>query len=81
MTTEQATTELGKIWMLGGFSDAAMAIERVKAQGRNWNWDACNAAMREAYAALGATAPDVAVNAIHRGEHPVQIAADKFWAK
>lgn len=80
MTTTQATTELGKIWVLGGFSPAAMAIERVKAQGNAWNWGASNAAMRDAYTALGATAPDVALTAIHRGEHPVQIAAAEFWS-
>lgn len=75
MPTEQATKELAKIWKYGGFSDAAMAIERCKAQSRAWNWGAANEAMREAYAALGAEAPEVAQTAIHCGEHPVQLAA------
>lgn len=79
MTTEQATRELGKKWRLGGCDDAAMAIERCKEESRAWRWEKANAAMREAYKALGAEAPKTSVAAIHWGEHPVQVAADEFW--
>ena len=53
---------------------AASALNRCWAESRAWNWEAANKAMRAAYRALGATAPKVAINAIHGGNHPVQIA-------
>lgn len=77
MTTEQATEKLAFIWTMGGFSDAAMAIERCKAASRAWNWDKANEAMRAAYRALGTAAPVVEMTAIHCGRHPVQVAASR----
>lgn len=75
MTTIEATLRLAWIWEMGGYSDAAMAIEQCKAQSRAWNWDKANTALGRAYAALGASAPDADVNALHTGSHPVQVAA------
>lgn len=64
--------------MHGGFCDAGMAIQRVIAQSKKWNWSRANSAMSDAYRALGVDAPVVSVNAIHKGEHPVQVAAAKI---
>lgn len=74
MTTEQATKELAKIWQYGGYGDAAMAIAKCQSHSRAWDWPGASSAMATAYADLGADAPEVPLSAIHRGEHPVQIA-------
>lgn len=79
MKTEEATEKLGHAWQYGMTDDlperAAIALYDVRAWSRAWNWKMANASMTSAYAALGAIAPKVAINAIHTGTHPVQIAA------
>lgn len=75
MTTEQATERLAFIWNYGGSCDAAFAIDRCWQAARDWNWQATMAAMRDAYVALGAPAPEVPLWSVHWGQHPVQIAA------
>lgn len=75
MKTEEATERLARIWMGGGVSDAAAAIELCIGHSREWRWTEAGEAMAAAYRALGAQAPEVPVNAIHRGSHPVQVAA------
>lgn len=78
METSAATAILGRMWYFGDHSPAAKAIEECQEASRGWHWTAANAAMERAYAALGAVAPAVSVRAIHRGEHPVQVAAHEL---
>jgi hypothetical protein len=77
MSTAEATQRLARIWELGGYSDAAMQIDICKAQSRAWNWSKANNAMQRAYQILGSAAPEVPINAIHNGQHPVQLAVNR----
>lgn len=81
MTTDEATEKLARIWVLGGFGEAETLVAACIAHSRAWNWSAANRAMNRAYAVLGVEAPAVAVNAIHKGMHPVQVAADAFMTR
>ena len=92
MTTEQATKELAWVYAYGSTSPksaisdihASRAIKSLVdaaiAQSKAWNWDKANAALEGAYKTLGAVPPEVKINALHTGRHPVQIAAAEIMA-
>lgn len=78
MTTEEATKELSEVWHLGCDHIARRALDRCQEYCRAWNWTAANREMEVAYRLLGAKAPSTAVNALHSGSHPVQVAATDY---
>lgn len=73
MNTNEATRQLAQYHALGGFSDAAMAIRRAEACGRNWDWLGAKTALDQAYRMLGAEPHPATGYDWHCGRHPIQM--------
>lgn len=84
MTTDEATRQLAEIYMTG---DPETRRGRA-AEGHLWeaeeragaeDWSRADGSLVAAYRALGAKSPAATADDLGRGQHPIQVEAERMW--